>query len=55
MSDLQTIEILSRICADQAKIISAQAAALAQVGAVCAEEERAEVGRQLAALLEIGE
>ena len=42
MSNLQIIEELCKINAAQADIITAQAAALEQLGAVCMEEERAE-------------
>lgn len=52
MSDLQTIEALCRICEAQNAIIRAQADALAQVGAVVMEEERAEVSHALASLAE---
>lgn len=55
MSNLQIIEELCRICEAQSFIIKAQADALAQVGAVVMEEERADVGRALAALIGHGE
>lgn len=55
MSNLQIIEELCRICEAQSYIIKAQAAALAQVGAVVMEEERADVGRALTALIGSGE
>lgn len=51
MSNLQVIEDLCRICEIQNSIIKAQADALAQHGAVVLEEERAAVGRALAALV----
>ncbi len=51
MSNLQIIEELCRICEAQNSIIKAQADALAQVGAVVVEEERADVGRALTALI----
>lgn len=51
MSTIQTIEELCRICQAQSFIIRAQAEALAQVGAVVMEEERADVGRALTALI----
>lgn len=51
MSHLQTIEELCRICEAQSRIIKAQAEALEQLGAVVVEEERADVGRALAALI----
>lgn len=51
VSDLQIIEELCRICEAQSFIIKAQADALAQVGAVVMEEERADVGRALTALI----
>lgn len=51
MSNLQIIAELCRICEAQSYIIKAQADALAQVGAVVMEEERADVGRALAALI----
>lgn len=50
MSNLQIIEELCRICEAQSFIIKAQASALAQVGAVVMEEERADVDRSLTAL-----
>ena len=50
MSNLKIIEELCRICEAQSRIIKAQAEALAQVGAVVMEEERADVGRSLTAL-----
>jgi len=51
VSNLQIIEELCRICEAQSFIIKAQAEALAQVGAVVMEEERADVGRALTALI----
>ena len=51
MSNLQIIEELCKINAAQADIITAQAAALEQLGAVCMEEERAEVKRRFDALI----
>jgi len=51
VSNLQIIEELCRICEAQSFIIKAQADALAQVGAVVMEEERADVGRALTALI----
>lgn len=51
MSNLQIIEELCRICEAQSFIIKAQADALAQVGAVVMEEERADVGHALTALI----
>lgn len=51
MSNLQIIEELCRICEAQNFIIKAQAEALAQVGAVVMEEERADVSRSLTALI----
>lgn len=51
MSNLQIIEELCRICEAQSFIIKAQASALAQVGAVVMEEERADVSRALTALI----
>lgn len=51
VSNLQIIEELCRICEAQNFIIKAQAEALAQVGAVVMEEERADVGRALTALI----
>lgn len=50
-SNLQIIEELCRICEAQSFIIKAQASALAQVGAVVMEEERADVSRALTALI----
>lgn len=51
MSNLQIIEELCRICEAQSFIIKEQASALAQVGAVVMEEERADVSRALTALI----
>lgn len=51
VSNLQIIEELCRICEAQSFIIKAQADALEQVGAVVMEEERADVGRALTALI----
>ena len=51
MSNLQIIEELCRICEAQSFIIRAQASALEQVGAVVMEEERADIGRALSALI----
>lgn len=51
MSNLQIIEELCRICAAQNTIIKVQADALAQLGAVVMEEERAEASRALTALI----
>jgi len=51
VSNLQIIEELCQICEAQSVIIKAQADALAQVGAVVMEEERADVGRALTALI----
>lgn len=51
MSNLQIIEELCRICEAQSYIIKAQAEALEQVGAVVMEEERADIGRALTALI----
>lgn len=51
MSNLEIIEELCRICQAQNYIIKAQADALGQVGAVMMEEERADIGNSLAALI----
>lgn len=51
VSNLQIVEELCRICEAQSFIIKAQAEALAQVGAVVMEEERADVGRSLSAFI----
>lgn len=51
MSNLQIIEELCRICEALNYIVKAQADALAQVGVVVMEEERADVGRALTALI----
>ncbi len=51
VSNLKVIEELCRICEAQNFIIKAQADALAQVGAVVMEEERADVGRALTAMI----
>lgn len=51
VSNLEVIEELCRICEAQSFIIKAQADALAQVGAVVMEEERADVGRALTAMI----
>ena len=46
------VEELCGICAEMSRIIQAQAAALAQLGAVCMEEERAETLRRLSSLID---
>ena len=51
MSNLQIIEELCKINTAQADIITAQAAALEQLGAACMEEERAEVKQRFDALI----
>jgi len=51
VSNLQIIAELCKICNDQSRIISAQAAALEQLGAVCMEEERAEVEQRKTLLI----
>ena len=51
MSNLQIIEEFCRICEAQNHIIKEQASALAQMGAVVMEEERADVSRALTALI----
>lgn len=55
MSDLQIIEELCRICEALNHIVKVQAEALAQLGAVVLEEERADVARSLSALIGHGE
>ena len=55
MSNLQIIEAQHNIIAAQNEIIKAQAEALAQVGAMVMEEERAAIGEQLRSLLGSGE
>ena len=55
MRDLRIIEELCGICADMVRIISAQAVALEQLGAVCMEEERAAITQRLAPLVGNGE
>ena len=52
MGSLWLIEELCGICAEISRIIQAQAAALAQLGAVCMEEERAETLRRLSSLID---
>ncbi len=52
MGSLWLIEELCGICAEMSRIIQAQAAALAQLGAVCMEEERAETLRRLSSLID---
>lgn len=52
MGSLWLIEELCGICAEMPRIIQAQAAALAQLGAVCMEEERAETLRRLSSLID---
>lgn len=57
---MNSIKIIAELCkintaqtaiiTAQANIITAQADAIEQLGAVCMEEERAEVKRQIAAL-----
>lgn len=51
MSNLQIIEALTDIVSKQSEIIRIQADALAQVGAVCAEEQIVSVGSQIGQLL----
>ena len=51
MSGAGIIEELCRICEAQSRIIKAQADALAQVGDAVMEEERANAGRALTALI----
>lgn len=51
MSNLQIIEALTDIVSKQNEIIHAQAEALAQVGAVCAEERITNVDGQIGQLL----
>ena len=51
MSNLQMIAELCSICELQAKIIKAQAGALAEVGAWCMEEEQAEARERFSLLL----
>lgn len=51
MSNIQIIEELCRICEAQNHIIKNQASALAQVGVVIMEEERADVEQSLTALI----
>ncbi|WP_298023756.1 hypothetical protein [uncultured Dysosmobacter sp.] len=51
MSNLQIIQELCGICDMQNRIIRAQSDALAQLGAVVMEEERAEAADRLTALL----
>ena len=47
MSNLQIIEALTDIVSKQSEIIRIQADALAQVGAVCAEEQIVSVDSQI--------
>lgn len=51
MSNLQIIEALTDIVSKQSEIIRIQADALAQVGAVCAEEQIVSVDSQICQLL----
>lgn len=51
MSNLQIIEALTDIVSKQSEIIRIQADALAQVGAVCAEEQTVSVDSQIGQLL----
>ena len=51
MSNLQIIEALTDIVSKQSEIIRIQADALAQVGAVCAEEQIVSVDSQIDQLL----
>lgn len=51
MSNLQIIEALTDIGSKQSEIIRIQADALAQVGAVCAEEQIVSVDSQIGQLL----
>lgn len=52
MSNLQIIEELCRICEAQNCIIKAQADVLAQFGSAVMEEERADIGQALSALID---
>lgn len=51
MNNLQIIEALTDIVSKQSEIIRIQADALAQVGAVCAEEQIVSVDSQIGQLL----
>lgn len=51
MSNLQIIEALTDIVSKQSEIIRIQADALAQVGAVCVEEQIVSVDSQIGQLL----
>lgn len=51
MSNLQIIEALTDIVSKQSEIIRIQADALAQVGAVCAEEQIVSVDSQIGQFL----
>lgn len=51
MSNLQIIEALTDIVSKQSEIIRIQADALAQVGAVCTEEQIVSVDSQIGQLL----
>jgi hypothetical protein len=51
LSNLQIIEALTDIVSKQSEIIRIQADALAQVGAVCAEEQIVSVDSQIGRLL----
>ncbi len=51
MSNLQIIEALTDIVSKQSEIIRIQADALAQAGAVCAEEQIVSVDSQIGQLL----
>ena len=51
MSNLQIIEALTDIVSKQSEIIRIQVDALAQVGAVCAEDQIASVNGQIDRLL----
>lgn len=51
MSNLQIIEALTDIVSKQSEIIRIRADALAQVGAVCAEEQIVSVDSQIGQLL----
>lgn len=55
MNTIELIERLTTLVKLQADIIEAQAAALAQVGAIVMEEEQTNVGLALTALIERGE
>ncbi len=55
MGSLWLIEELCGICTEMSHIIHTQAVALEQLGAMCMEEERVEIGQRFSAIIDIQE